>query len=243
MINILILEDEYYTRRFIKSLVSENPIVKNIYDVSSSKEAINLVNQHDIHIAILDIELKREDNLNGLETAKIIKNHKNDLELIFITGYSRYVIDSFSVHPFDYILKPINIMKFKETLNSLIKKIQEKNHFKNNMAKIAVKNNNEILFVLFNEILFFEKQGKDIKIQTNKNSFLYKNHTLNELENKLPKNFIRVHQSFIVNKDKIRKIRDLGNRSYEIVFEDTNETALMSRYKFEKLKNQIIHSI
>lgn len=54
--------------------------------------------------------------------------------------------------------------------------------------------------------------------------------------------FLRVHQSFIVNKKKILKVIDLGNRSYEIEFLNYDKKALMSRYQFEKLKNEFTPS-
>ncbi|MBA1335195.1 MAG: hypothetical protein HPY66_0817 [Firmicutes bacterium] len=59
---------------------------------------------------------------------------------------------------------------------------------------------------------------------------------LNELEGILPQNFLRVHKSFIVNTDKIKKIREVSRRSYEIEFYNYNKTAHMSRYKYKEHK-------
>ncbi len=57
MVSILLLEDEHYTRRFLKKLISENPFVDQVIDTSNGKEAISLAREHKPNIALLDIEL------------------------------------------------------------------------------------------------------------------------------------------------------------------------------------------
>ncbi|WP_069650319.1 LytR/AlgR family response regulator transcription factor [Caloranaerobacter ferrireducens] len=238
MVDVLILEDESYTLRFIKKLVQENPLVYRVFEAQNSEEALNYIRKFSPSIALLDIELSSNEELNGVEIAKIIKNIKPDINFIFITGYSKYAIDSFSVHPYDYILKPVNVVKFMKVLNSLINQI-----VKNNKTdKIVVKNKKEIFFIPLDTVLFIEKQNKDTIIHVRDKEYLSKQ-TLNELENKLPKNFLRVHKSYIVNKDKITRITNIGNRSFEIRFSNTSKIALMSRYKFEELKEKIIPEV
>ncbi|CAH2213182.1 LytR/AlgR family response regulator transcription factor [Tepidibacter aestuarii] len=240
MTNILILEDEDYTRKFIKKLVLEEPLVTKVYDTSNSDEAISLATEYKPDIVLMDIELDATDNSNGLKTAKIINAINPESKFIFITGYSKYAIDAFSVHPYDYILKPINIVKLKSTIHDLASIIKKE---KNNIiSKLTIKNNNEISFILFENILFLEKQDKNVLIHTKKDVYYFQQ-TLTELESKLSDNFVRTHKSFITNMDKAIKIIDIGNRSYEIEFADTDKVSFMSRYKFEQIKEKIIHSI
>ncbi|QIB28206.1 LytTR family DNA-binding domain-containing protein [Caloranaerobacter azorensis] len=96
-----------------------------------------------------------------------------------------------------------------------------------------------MIFIPLNDILFIEKLEKNTIIHTKDKEYLSR-HKLNELESKLPEEFLRVHKSYIVNIDKIIKIRNLGNRSFEIRFFNTDKVAFMSRYKFEELKGKII---
>ncbi len=87
------------------------------------------------------------------------------------------------------------------------------------------------------DILFIEKQDKSSLIHTGSN--VYRAHqTLGELEEKLGDNFFRVHRSFIVNLDKVSRIGEISNRSYEIDFAGYDKTALMSRYKFKEHKHR-----
>jgi two-component system LytT family response regulator len=239
MVSILLLEDEHYTRRFLKKLVSENPLVDRIIDTASGKEAINIASEHNPNIILLDIELNPEEKLSGIQVAKTIYDFNPETYFVFITGYSQYAIESFAVHPYDYILKPVKKGKVNEIISSLADKIKKRNATRNNSEKIMIKVNNEIIMITLSDIIFIEKNGKFNLIHARNN--IYKIHqTLGEMEDKLGENFLRVHKSFIANIDRVIKIREVGNRSYEVGFDGYDKVALMSRYKFEKHKHRFI---
>ena len=241
VLKLLLLEDENYTRKFIKKLVTESSINFEIFDTANGEEAIAIVREHCPHIALLDIELGENESLNGLEVARLIKNINPKIQFVFITGYSKYVLDSFSVHPYDYILKPIDIKKTMNTLNTLGDLIYLNENGSVSSEKIIIKNRNETIFILLNEIIFIETQHRGTIIHC-ENGIYPNSETLVNIEKQLDKRFIKTHKSFIVNKNKIRKIKQIADRSYEIGFTETDKTALMSRYKFEELKEYLIPS-
>lgn len=223
--------------RFLKKLVSENPLVDKVFDTPSGSEAISLAREHKPDIVLLDIELAPEEGLNGIQVAKNIYDFSPETYFVFITGYSQYAVDSFAVHPYDYIIKPVKKEKFTELISSLAGKIKRGNGVRNSPEKMMIKVKNEILMITPGDILFIEKQDKFNLIHTGSN--VYKIHqTLVELEDKLGDSFLRVHKSFIANLDKISRIREVSSRSYEIFFDEYNKVALMSRYKFEEHKHR-----
>lgn len=235
MLSILLLEDEHYTRRFLKKLVSENPFVDKVIDTPSGNEAISLARVHKPDVALLDIELAPEEGLNGIQVAKLIYNFNPETYFVFITGYSQYAVESFAVHPYDYILKPVKKDRVKELISNLADMVKRRNSARSSLEKIMLKVKNEIFMIAPGDILFIEKQGKFNLLHTGSN--VYKTYqTLGELEDKLGDNFLRVHKSFIANMDKISRIREVSNRSYEIGFDGYDKTALMSRYKFDEHK-------
>ena len=69
MVSILILEDEYYTREFLKGLAIKNPLVKRVIAVSSGSEAVKMAKEHLPDIALLDIELDIKEGINGIDVA------------------------------------------------------------------------------------------------------------------------------------------------------------------------------
>jgi len=235
MVSILILEDEYYTREYLKGLASKNSLVSKVIDVSSGSEAVRRAKEHLPDIALLDIELDTREGINGIDVAKMIRKVTPPTHFVFITGYAKYALNSFSVHPYDYILKPVKTERVMEVISTLAAKVLQDRNTDNSIDKIRIRTGDEILFLRAGEILFIERQGKRTLVHT-----LYSIHKidmfLNELERLLPRNFLRVHKSYIINIDKIKRIREISRRSYEIEFYDYNKTAHMSRYKFAKYK-------
>lgn len=236
MPKILLLEDEEYTRRFLKQMVLENPLVEKVLDTSNSTEAISIAREYKPPIALLDIELAPEEGLNGIDVAKIIHSYNPNTIFVFITGYSKYAVDSFTVHPYDYIMKPIKKDRVLEVISNLASKVAKEVNTKKN-DKIILKLKNEIIFISLKDVLFVEKLDRKAFIHTTNNVYEI-NDTLTEIENSLGEQYLRVHKSYIVNLEKIKKIIDIGNRSYSIEFYGSSKNAYMSRYKFEEYKDK-----
>lgn len=236
MINILLLEDEPYTRKFFKQLLISNPLTKNVYDTSSCKEAIELAKDYKPEIAMLDIELGANEAMNGLEVAKVISNLLPDTFFVFVTGYTKYAVDSFAVHPFDYIIKPVNKDRISEVIAKIAKRLNN-SAISKKANVLTLKNKDETYFIHLRDIIFFERYSRDTLVHT-KHGIFSINENLTDLETKLGDNFLRVHQSFLINLSKVKMIKNLSNRSYDIEFVGYNKKASLSRYKYDEFKEK-----
>ena len=240
MLNVLILEDETYTLRYLQAIITEHPLVRSVLGASVGRDAVQLAQEQHPNVAFLDIELSPEENYTGLEIANYIAKISPATRFVFITGYSKYALESFAVHPFDYLLKPVKKDKIFEVLNELAKEYGPQSQSRPN--RIVVQSGQEMVFLAPSEIFFFEKQGKKAFVHTR--SGVYElGRSLNALADFLSKEFVRTHKSFIVNIHRIRKIKDLGNRSWEITFQGYDKPALLSRYKYEEYKDLFSISI
>ncbi|MCC5911717.1 MAG: response regulator transcription factor [Clostridiaceae bacterium] len=232
MCNVLICDDHKHTRKMLEKITSENPLTNNIFTAEDGVEAVKVAQQENIDIALLDIDMP---NLNGIDAAKLISKMSPETRFVFITAHMEYAIDSFAVHPYDYLLKPIDIGVLKETLNELMVKMKNSLKQSININMITVKNKGSTFMIPIIDVVFFEKVGKDTIVHTLKNEYSISK-TLTDLETTLNDKFLRVHQSFIINIEMITTVQDVGNRSYCIKFQGTKKMAYMSRYKFEKFK-------
>jgi two-component system LytT family response regulator len=234
MLRILVLEDEDYTLRFLEKIISEHPMVKEITGTTDGQEAIRLAGNSKPDIVFLDIELAPGDSLNGIEVAKAIYQISPGTTFVFITGYSKYAIESFAVHPYDYVLKPIKIDKVMNILTSLSSSSElSTSRAATDPPRLVIRTEGDTFFINIKDIYFIEKQRRKALIHT-KSGIKETTCRFSELEELLTDEFIRVHKSFIINMDKISHIKDTGYQSYEVHFAGYNKIALISRNKFRE---------
>ena len=232
---VLLLEDEEYNRDFIRQLLKEIPVVGEIMETASGEEAIALAQKNRPDLILLDIELDKSD-LNGLQVARNIYSFNKEAYMVFITAYSKYAIDSFEVHPYNYILKPIKVGRFKELVEEIADRI--KHNDSRDYNTLVIKHKNEIHHIWPGDIIFIEIQNNLSYIHT-KEGIFESYLSLAEFEMMLDRNFLRVHKSFIVNLKQIKQTRGIFDRSYEIEFYGYDQKALMSRYKYPEYKRQM----
>lgn len=232
--NVLICDDDKYVRKMLEKILSQNKSVDQLYTASDGLEAVKVIGNNPVDVALLDIDMP---HLDGLEAAKIMKKTASNMEFVFITGYMEYAIDSFCVHPYDYILKPIDIERLEEVIHELNDKV--KNNLpvdKKEIKKFRVQKGSHIAMVPLEDILYFEKSNREVLLNTRDETF-HISKTLVDVEKDLPTNhvFVRTHKSFIVNMNKVKKINVVGNRSFQITFLHSNKEAVLSRHKYDEV--------
>jgi two-component system LytT family response regulator len=143
--------------------------------------------------------------ISGLTLAKII-NKKS--KIIFTTAYREYAVDGFKLEAVDYLLKPIAYDRFLEA----IKKVDPTDKVEIISTFMFVRSERKMVKVDFEDIFYVESLSDYVKIITTDKTISTRE-TITNLEEKLNKNFIRIHRSFIVP---INKINSYTNETIEI---------------------------
>ncbi len=172
----------------------------NVKCCTNAEELMNIVqtNSYDIEAVILDIILA--NNSNGIDIAAKIHKQYPQIKIIFITSYDDVYYKQIFSHfqPFGFLSKPVqyNILHF------FLKKLESDSHPKKQHLKITCEYNETK--VSYNEIIYIQSKKRVCEIVTNKQ--IYKTYIkITDLANELPPNFLRCHQSFIINTDFIKE--------------------------------------
>lgn len=213
-LNCALIDDEPLALNLLESYVQKTPFLNLMGSYSSAIEAMNDLRQQKIDLLFLDIQMPE---LDGLEFAKMISE---ETRIVFTTAFSQYAVDGYRVNALDYLLKPISYTDFLESAHKALTWFEMMQRAQNNeashtttggervMDSIFVKSDYKILQVELKDILYIEGLKDYVKIYTEKNLRpILSLCSMKAMEERLPaERFIRVHRSFIVQKNKIRLI-------------------------------------
>jgi two-component system LytT family response regulator len=226
MLKIVIIDDEKNVIIVIKKLLSLINIAHTVVSEAASVQAgLEVIKQTNPDVVLLDIELEDGTGFDLLNQLDEI-----DFKLIFITAFNEYAIKAFKFNALDYILKPIDPDDLKNAINKAKDNLYTENTLKlllNNLEtnktaetqKLIVKTTERTYFIPIDEIFYFQSDGSYSKI-VSKDLTILASKNLKYFQEILPKHqFIRTHQSFLVNKLNITSLKNntiLLNNSVEI---------------------------
>ncbi|MDX4049393.1 LytTR family DNA-binding domain-containing protein [Aliarcobacter skirrowii] len=219
---VLIVDDESLALARLKRVLNDN----NIFDIaefSEPLEAIKEISKTKFDAVFLDISMP---NFNGLELAELILNIEPKTFIVFQTAYEEYALDAFKKGGMGYLLKPVEDIELKKTLQKISLYKEEK---VNSSKKILGKVSDKIYLVEIDDIFYIKADLDEIIIRTKEN-FVYAKKKIGDLEEILKdKNFFRVHRSYIVNVDKIKSIKSVEQSKLEIYFSGIDEFIVSSK--------------
>jgi len=182
----------------ISSILDEKAAVYEISRFMSGEVAANaIINQNrNYDILFLDILM---DELNGIMTARKIREEDEDISIVFITGSPNFVFEGYDVQALNYILKPVDKKKLSEILIYDCSKRNQKNY-------MDVKLKNSVVRILFDETIYLESKGRRVRIITTDKEYETYG-TLTQFNEILPsEQFISCHKSFVVNLNYVSQI-------------------------------------
>lgn len=227
--NILIMDDDSIVRNHIESIVKNTLNSARTFSVSNGLDALKIIESNKIDLMLLDIELDEAKEVLGLDYAKLISRVSENTSFIVISAHDKYAVRSFEVHPFAYLVKPIDDINLIRTLQEWVL-IEYDKEATQDTKSISINTKKGLIIIPFNEILFLEKEKRFIKVVTDSQVY-FSSESLKEIEDKLDERFFKTYQSYIVNMSKISSLEILENRSWEINFDGVESKALLSRYK------------
>lgn len=208
-IKILIVEDEVIIAEYIFDLLSELGF-DAIEMVHENNDALKMMELFKPEIILMDI------NLNGFNSGIDLAKEKNkEANVIFLTSQYDYELmnKALATNPDSYLTKPIKKHDLSAAINLVI--LKKESH------AFSFKNGHELVTLNYSEIQYFKSDGNYIDIHTKENKYSIRQ-TLGNLINQIPEaaNFIRVHKSYVVNKNLISK------KTVNSVFLDNTEIPL-----------------
>lgn len=195
-VRCLIIDDEPIARRVIKSHLAkmENFCVEG--ECSNALEGFSLLQTTAPDLVFLDIQMPQ---LSGLDLLRSLHRKPG---VIIVSAHRDYALEGFELDVVDYLLKPVSFERFLKALDKFRQR-QDKAH----SPVLPVAEPDQHLYIRADRktvklelatILYIESMSDYLKIHTPGHTYLTKE-KISVIEQKLPRQFIRIHRSFIIN--------------------------------------------
>lgn len=253
-INVVIVDDEPLAREGISLRLQQETDINVIAGCGDGSDAIRTILSLKPDLVFLDIKMPKISGFDVINAVGV--GHMP--AVIFLTAYDEFAIQAFNVHAIDYLLKPIDDIRFQESLThvreQILKKqisakslqltqlLNQRNALLNaaqpiepvnvsNPGRLVIRDNGHIYLLQASEIYWVEAEGDYVSVHTPQKSHLVRE-TMKNMEQRLSaQGFQRVHRSSIVNLSYVRELVSLDNGDYKIILHKNTAVKLSRNYR------------
>lgn len=192
--NITIIEDQEFSRYIMKEMISNIYQEVTINEYGSGTEFLKDFSKNRSDIYFIDIELGEEEH-NGYELAKMIRENDKSAIIIFLSGHTEYACEAFEVGALRFLTKPLKEEKLREAMNKALLVLKQ-----GRQPSVVIHQKNMQIKILAKDILYIESILRKVYVKMLDGMEYTCYETMNEMEQTLDsKMFVRVHRSYIVS--------------------------------------------
>lgn len=229
---ILIVEDDRPTAEAIQDSVKEilKKGITSIHIATSLNSALIYLKEKPIDLLLLDLNLNAKDGFQIFKEAV-----SGSFHTIVISANINRAIEAFEYGVLDFIPKPYTAKRLKAAFNRL--KMGKANEGYS-IKYLSVKKGQEVKVVPLADIHYFKSSNVYTELHLKDENVLIYDKSIKMLESLLPADYIRIHKSYIINKETIDRMLILGGGQYRVILK-TGERLPASRYKINLLRQYL----
>lgn len=212
---ILIVDDEPLARNELRYLLDQQEENYKIDEADSIEETLTALLSETYDLLFLDINLMNE---SGLTLAEKVNKMQHPPLIVFATAYDMYAVKAFELNAMDYILKPFEPERIKQTINkakSKLMNVEENIVEPNQPQSLSIQVDDKIYVLSLKDIIALYVEESMLHISTTRHNFVV-HEPLSTYEKKLDQRFLRIHRSSIINKQYIVSAEHWFNNTYQV---------------------------
>jgi two-component system, LytTR family, response regulator len=260
-LRIVIADDERPARSMLASLLHACEDVILVGEAQNGAEAVALIEAEHPDLALLDLQMPEID---GLGVVRLIR--KDRLPLIaFVTAYDEYAIQAFDVNAVDYLLKPVDRARLRQTLERAHDRLEHRAASAPDLADLAdadrlraaaeqyeqarpmppivripVRRREDIILLSVTQVASIVADGELLHLTTLRGEKHTISYRLKDLEARLDAaRFVRLERGALVNIDAITKVSPLPGGTYLVTLANGQEIRA-SRLQSRILRDQLL---
>jgi two-component system, LytTR family, response regulator len=253
-LRVVIADDERPARSFLAALLRSFSDVRIVGEADSGRDAVSVIVKEKPDLALLDLHMPE---LDGLGVIRALRKHEVPL-VAFVTAYEEYAVRAFAMNAVDYLLKPVEKARLRQTLNRAQERMERREDGDTEVRRVAaatadyesvarptmldripIRKRDELTFVAVEEIASVVAEGELLHLFTLKHGRHTITYRLKDLEARLdPSRFVRLGRGTLANLDALSKVNVMPGGTHVAVL--TNGQKLqISRIQSRKLRDRL----
>jgi two-component system LytT family response regulator len=231
-IRTFLVDDEPLGRERIRSLLAHEPDVEIIGEAEDGEAALDAIQRLHPDLVFLDIQMP------GLDGFGVVRGLTPPIPLIiFVTAYDQHAIKAFEAHALDYLLKPAKPARLRDALQraraqlqlartpaaelprQLLDLLATREPERPTLTRLPVRTNERTTFVRVGAVDWIEAAGNYVVLHVGKENHILRD-SLAALEDQLPRSFLRISRSTIVNLDRVRELQAMAAGEHVVILQD-----------------------
>lgn len=235
-LRVVVADDERPARSFLLALLRSFDDVEIVGEAANGTEAVEVIERERPDLALLDLQMPEVD---GLGVMRLLRKDRVPL-VAFVTAYDAYAVRAFELNAVDYLLKPVERERLRETLVRAQERLERnelraEDHERVRAAaesydeaarrvvldRIPVRNRDAIALVPVESLASIVADGELLHLTQANGERSTISYRLKELEQRLPpERFVRLGRGTLVHVDRIAKISPMPGGTYVVTLED-----------------------
>ena len=205
MFRIAICDDNKYD---IKAISSELDVLRGEgveFELTAYTDGFSLIKAFEAgtryHLLILDMVM---DSINGIETAKRIREYDVSMPILIVTSTREFALEGYLVNAWRYLTKPLDTERFLSEIRTILDNVSERDE-----TYFVIDSSKGITKLKLDDILYFDSNLHTITAHTVKEQYPFRGKLSQIEDDYADKGFFRIHKSFLVNLRHIKSISKL----------------------------------
>jgi len=248
-LRVVVADDEPLARRMLLGLLGAEQGVTVVAECSNGPEAIAAVRAHAPDVLFLDV---RMPGCSGLDVLDAV-GPQAVRAVVFVTAFDDYAVAAFEHHALDYVLKPVNDERFRDTVRRVRERLREQRSARfaddtlrellralapedarsehNFLSRFIVRSSKSVVIVETADVDWIEADDDYVRLHAGPRTHLVRE-TLNALERQLDPNvFVRIHRSAIVRVANVKELLPGAHGDYVVRLTDGTKLRLSRSYR------------
>lgn len=243
-LTVLIVDDELLARTRLRTLLGDctAPVVQVVAEAANAAQALAWLQHQTVDVALIDIHMPGAD---GLTLAQALRTLPQPPAVVFVTADAGHAVQAFELEALDYLTKPVRL----ERLQAMLQKVKRLTKVIRGLEPdlpeevLLIQERGRTERVPLSKVLYLKAELKYITVRTLAKSYLLEG-TLNELEEKYPTRFMRIHRNTLIARHAVRALEkhhdaDEG-AGWAVRLDGVDEPLFVSRRQLAAVREMLV---